>query len=83
MYKFSTKSDAELTKEKYNLECNLIFTVNTNKGTNYTTPVTIINSQGVSRDKVVSTLDKYSGKSTGFKITENGIVSSANNLKYE
>lgn len=83
MYKFSTKSDAELVKEKYDLTCNLNFNVKTNTGTNYTHPVTIFDLQGVFRDKVVSTLDKYSGKSTGFKITKDGIISSANNLKYD
>jgi hypothetical protein len=45
--------------------------------------VTIIDATGVPNNKVVSELNKYSGKSTGFRVTEKGIVSEANNLKYE
>lgn len=83
MYLFSTKSDAELTQEKYNLTCELNFNVKTSKGANYTNTVTIINAPSVNRDKVVSTLDKLSGKSTGFRVTKDGIVSQANNLNYD
>lgn len=83
MYKFSAKSDAELVKEKYDLKCELKFNVTTTKGANYSNTVTIIDATGVARNKVVSELNKYSGKSTGFKVTESGIVSQANNLKYE
>ena len=83
MYKFSTKSDAELTQEKYNLTCDLNFNVKTSKGANYTNTVTIINSPSVNKDKVVSTLERLSGKSTGFRVTKDGIVSQANNLNYE
>lgn len=82
MYKFSTKSDAELTKDKYDLTCDLIFTAKTNKGAIYSNSISIINAKGVAKDKVVSTLNKYDGKSTGFKITKDGIVSQANNLNY-
>ena len=83
MYKFSTKSDAELVKEKYDLKCELKFNVVTNKGASYSNSVTIIDATGVASNRVVSELNKYSGKSKGFKVTENGIVSEANNLKYE
>lgn len=83
MYKFSTKSDAELTQEKYDLTCKLQFSAKTSKGSGYTNEVTIFESKGVDRDKVVSTLNKYSGKSTGYRVTKDGIYSSANNLDYE
>lgn len=83
MYKFSTKSDAELVQEKYNLTCELIFSCRTSKGASYANTVTIINSTGVNKDKVVSTLEKYSGKSTGFRVSKDGIVSQANNLNYD
>ena len=83
MYKFSTKSDAELTQEQYDLTCDMNFNCKTTKGASYTNNVTIINATDVSKDKVVSTLNKYSGKSTGFRITKDGIVSQANNLNYE
>ena len=83
MYKFSTKSEAELTQEKYDLGCDLNFRLMTSKGASYANTVTIINESGIAKNKVVSTLDKYSGKSIGFKVTINGIVSQANNLKYE
>ena len=83
MYKFSTKSDAELVKEKYDLKCELRFQVVTNKGASYSNSVTIIDATGVASNRVVSELNKYSGKSKGFKVTENGIVSEANGLKYE
>jgi hypothetical protein len=83
MYMFSTKSDAELTKEQYDLACELNFVSMTSNGDSFNNNVTIINSQGVSRDKVVSTLDKLSGKSTGFRISKNGIPTQANNLNYE
>ena len=83
MYKFSTKSDAELVQEKYDLKCELKFNVTTNKGASYSNTVTIIDAPGVANNKVVSELNKYSGKSKGFRVTETGIVSEANGLKYE
>ena len=83
MYKFSTKSDAELTKEKYNLTCEFNFSCKTSKGASYTNNVTILNNQGLDRDKVVSTLNKISGNSTGFRVSQDGIFSAANNLRYE
>ena len=83
MYKFSTKSEAELIQEKYDLSCDLNFSLKTNKGASYSNTVTIINSPGVAKNKVVSTLDKLSGKSTGFRVTKDGIVSQANNLDYD
>lgn len=82
-YVFGTKSDAELTKEKYDLVCDLSFTCATSKGANYSNKITIINEKEVAKKKVVSTLDKYSGKSNGFKITEDGVPSVANNLNYD
>lgn len=83
MYKFSTKSDAELTQEKYDLTCDLNFSVKTSKGANYSNVISIINATGVNKDKVVSTLNRYDGKSTGFRVTKDGIVSQANNLDYD
>lgn len=83
MYKFSTKSDGELTKDKYDLTCDFNFTVKTSKGASYTNSVNIINNKGLAKNKVVSTLNNISGKSTGFRVTKDGIVSQANNLKYE
>ena len=83
MYKFSTKSDAELTKEKYDLSCKLMFNGKTSKGSSYTNEVIIIDSQGVAKNKVVSTLEKYSGKSTGYRVSKDGNYSPANNLDYD
>lgn len=83
MYKFSTKSDAELTKDKYDLTCKLQFSGRTSKGSSYSNEVTIFDASGVAKNKVVSTLEKYSGKSTGFKVTKDGIYSQANNLDYD
>ncbi|MBR5726265.1 MAG: hypothetical protein IKX56_05970 [Muribaculaceae bacterium] len=83
MYKFSTKSDAELSKEKYDLTCKLNFNGRTSKGASYTNEVTLFDAKGVAKNKVVSTLEKYSGKSTGFRVTKDGIYSSANNLNYD
>lgn len=83
MYKFSAKSDAELTQEQYDLTCDMNFSCKTTKGASYTNNVTIINAMDVSKDKVVSTLNRFSGKSVGFRISKDGIVSAANNLDYE
>lgn len=83
MYKFSTKSDAELTQETYDLACDMNFNFKTSKGASYTKNVTIINASDVKKDKVVSTLNRYSGNSTGFKVTIDGDVSPANNLNYD
>ena len=83
MYKFSTKSITELSKEQYDLTCDLNFNVKTSKGASYSNNVTIINAPDVKKDKVVSTLDKLSGKSTGYRVSKDGIVSQANNLNYE
>ena len=44
---------------------------------------TIINASDVKKDKVVSTLNRLSGNSTGFKVTIDGDVSPANNLNYD
>lgn len=82
-YIFSPKSGAELTKEKYDLTCDLIFTVKTTKGLNHNNTVNIINSKDVAKNKVESTIKNYNGKSTGFKVTIDGYVSQDNNLKYE
>ena len=83
MYKFSTKSDAELIKDKYDLTCKLQFNGRTSKGSSYTNEVIIIDAQGVAKNKVVSTLDKYSGKSTGYRVSKDGNYSPANNLDYD
>ena len=84
MYKFSTKSESELTKDKYNLTCDLKFTGKTSKsGSSYNNTVTILNATDVAKNKVLSTLEKVSGKSTGFKVTKDGIYSAANNLNYD
>jgi len=83
MYLFSTKSDAELNKEKYDLTCELTFSSRTSRGASYTNTTTIIKSTGVAKNKVVSTLNKLSGKSTGYRVTRDGVYSTANNLNYE
>ena len=83
MYKFSAKSDAELTQEQYDLTCDMNFSCKTSKGASYTNNVTIMSAMDVSKDKVVNTLNRYSGKSVGFRISKDGIVSAANNLDYE
>ena len=83
MYKFSTKSDAELVKEKYDLEASIMFRIMTSKGASYSNTVTIMDNKGVAKDKVLSTLNKQSGKSTGYKVTINGDVSPANNMDYD
>ena len=83
MYKFSTKSDAELVKEKYDLEASIMFRIMTSKGASFSNTITIIDSKGVAKDKVVSTLNKLSGKSTGYRVTINGDASTANNLDYD
>ena len=83
MYKFYTKSEPELTKESYNLACDMNFSFKTSKGTSYNKSVTIINATDVNKDKVISTLDKYSGKSTGYRVTRDGDVDPANNLNYD
>ena len=83
MYKFSTKSDAELTLEQYDLTCDFNFNFKTSKGGGYTKNVTIINESDVSKNKVVSTLEKYSGKSTGYRVSKDGDVVPVNNLNYD
>ena len=82
-YVFSPKSGADLKKEKYDLTCDLIFTVKTSKGLSHTNTVNILNSKGVVKNKVESTINGINGNSTGFKVTKDGDVSAANNLKYE
>ena len=83
MYKFSPKSGSDLNKEKYDLTCDLIFTVKTSKGLTHTNTVNILNSKGVVKNKVESTINGINGKSTGFKVTKDGDVDQVNNLKYE
>lgn len=81
-YTFSTKSDAELVQEKYDLSCDLNFNLSTSKGASYVNTTTIFDSQGLAKSKVIEYLKRYSGKSSGYRVTENGIVSPANNLNY-
>ncbi len=83
MYKFSTKSSAELTQEQYDLTCDMNFSFKTSKGDSYNKNVTIISESDVKKDKVVSTLNKYSGKSTGYRVTSSGDVTPVNNLDYD
>ncbi|MBQ6166847.1 MAG: hypothetical protein IJK41_05385 [Muribaculaceae bacterium] len=83
MYNFGTKPDAELIKEKYDLYCDVTFSFSTNKGASANPQkIVIMDEKAVAKKKVVSTLDKYSGDSKGFKLSENGVPSEANNLKY-
>ncbi|MBQ6079692.1 MAG: hypothetical protein IJK93_05365 [Muribaculaceae bacterium] len=81
-YVFSTKSEAELTKEKYDLKCDFNFKYVTTKGASFANSSTIFDSQGLAKNKVVEYLKKYSGKSTGYKVTEDGNMTPANNLNY-
>lgn len=81
-YTFSTKSDGELVKDKYDLECIFQFSVNTSKGASYTNSTVILSDDDVAKNRVVEFLKRYSGKSTGYKVTENGNVSPANNMDY-
>ena len=83
MCDFGTKSESELNKEKYDLTCELKFSCSTNKGATYANNYTVINEKEVAKKKVESTLSKLKGKSFGFKITENGVPTEANNLKYD
>ena len=83
MYQFSTVADADLDQEQYDLTCEMNFNVKTSKGASYNNNFTIINESDVSKNKVVSTLDRASGKSVGFRVSKDGIVSSVNNLNYE
>jgi len=82
-YEFSPKSNGELDKEKYDLSCNLQFSMVTSKGASYTNNYPIIDAKGVSKDKVVAFLKGKSNQSKGFRVTENGVVSEATNLKYD
>lgn len=81
-YTFSTKSDAELDKEKYDLACDFSIKLSTTKGASYANSSTIFDNQGLARNKVIEYLRRYSGKSTGYKVTEDGYFSPANNLNY-
>ena len=82
-FEFSPKALAELTKDKYNLTSELNMNIKTSKGANYTNSFTIINSPDVSKDKVVSTLEKKNGTSVGFKVSKDGIPTQNNNLDYD
>ena len=83
-YEFYSRVDAELLKEKYDLYCDVSFNLTTNKGASSTPQkIVIMDEKGVAKKKVESTLGKYSGNSKGFKFSENGVPSEANNLKYD
>ena len=82
-YQFSTKSDAELTQEQYDLTCDMNFNVKTSKGAAYNNNITILGAPDVAKNKVVSTLERASNKSVGFRVSKDCIVSLANNLNYE
>ena len=84
MCNFGTKSETELNKDKYNLYCDFSFSGSTNRGANYSNnKIIIIDEKDVAKRRVVSTLDKYNGKKKGFKVSENGIFTEADNLKFE
>ena len=71
MYQFSTKSDAELVR------------IMTTNGASYSNTVSIIDAEGVAKNKVVSTLNKQSGKSIGYSVSIDGNVTPANNMDYD
>ena len=83
MYQFSTKSDAELVKEKYDLKGSLMIRIMTTNGASYSNTVSIIDAEGVAKNKVVSTLNKQSGKSIGYSVSIDGNVTPANNMDYD
>ena len=81
-YTFSTVSDGDLDKDKYDLVCNFQFSYTTSQGDSYTNQTTILDSEGLAKNRVVDYLKRYSGKSIGYRVTEDGNVSPANNLNY-
>ena len=83
MYQFSTKSDAELVKEKYDLKGSLMIRIMTTNGASYSNTVSIIDAEGVAKNKVISTLNKLSGKSIGYSVSIDGNVTPANNMDYD
>ena len=83
-YEFYSKVDADLLKEKYDLYCDVTFNLTTNKGASSTPQkIVIMDEKGVAKKKVDGTLKNYSGQSKGFKFSENGVPTEANNLKYD
>lgn len=83
MCNFGIKSESELNKDKYNLYCDFSFSSSTSKNANYSNKVVLFDEKDVAKKKVVSTLEKLNGKKKGYKVTENGIFSEADNLKYD
>ena len=81
-YTFSTKSDGELVKDKYDLSCIFQFSASTSKPSSHSITTTVLNGEGIAKDRVVEYLKRYSGKSTGFKITNDGNMYPANDLNY-
>jgi hypothetical protein len=82
-YVFSTKSESELIKEKYNLKCDFNFKYVTTKGASFSNTTNIFDSQELAKNKVVEYLKRYSGKSIGYKVTEDGNYTPANNLNFD
>lgn len=83
MYKFSSKPIGELKKEKYDLAFDVNIAIKTSTGSAFSTPINIFDAKEVSKDKVESFINGYSGKSTGYKVTIDGNPTPANNMKYE
>ena len=83
MCNFGIKSESELNKDKYNLYCDFSFSSSTSKNANYSNKVVLFDEKDVAKKKVVSTLEKLNGKKKGYKVTENGIFSEADNLKFD
>lgn len=82
-YKFNTKSEGELTKDKYDLKCTAGVAITTNKGGSFNNTIIVFDKTGVQKNKVLSFLNDYSGKSIGYKVGEDSNVTPSNDLKYD
>ena len=83
-FTFSAKSEGELTKDKYTLSCELNFNCKTSKGALYANTINVMENEKepVAKKRVIKTLESYSGKTYGFKITEDGKPTVDNKMKF-
>lgn len=81
---FYAKTEAELTKDKYDLSCELNFNCKTSKGALYANTINVMEDikEPVAKKKVIKTLEDYDGTIYGFKITEDGKPTVDNKMKF-
>ena len=83
-WRFQPKDEKSLTEETYNLCTTATISLSTSNGGGVTIPTaTIIGTAPIQKKNVVSTIEKASGKSIGYRVSKKGDATRNDNLNYD